>query len=149
MVEIQRAGVKDHGMVTTLLLEFARAEGWEPEADRDRWDRIVAELLNSDGWLFLLAMDDDEPAGLAAVNWFLTLYGSREQGRLLALIVEESFRRRGIGTRLMEDVLGAARRRGCREMEAIVEPSDEKIAEFYHKFHYAKEQRLFSWRCSE
>ena len=67
MVEIARAGVKDHGVVTALLVEFARHQGWTPEVDRDRWDGVIAQLLNSVGWLFLLAMEDGEPAGLAAV----------------------------------------------------------------------------------
>lgn len=145
MIEIDRAGVKDHGIVTGLLLEFSYTQGWSPEVDRDRWDRVLAELLNSDGWLFLLAREDGEPVGLAAVNWYLTLYGSREQGRLSALIVEEPCRRRGIGTQLMESVLSAARRRGCRELEASVQAADEKIAAFFHKCGYSGEQRLLTW----
>ena len=149
MVEIARAGVKDHGVVTALLVEFARHQGWTPEVDRDRWDGVIAQLLNSDGWLFLLAMEDGEPAGLAAVNWFLTLYGSREQGRLMALIVEEKRQKRGTGTRLMEEVLSLARRRGCRALEVCVDPSDEAIARFYKKFDYAREQRLLIWPCGE
>jgi GNAT superfamily N-acetyltransferase len=149
MPEITRAGVKDHGVVTGLLLEFSDIQGWSPEVDRDRWDRVLAELLNSDGWLFLLALQDDEAVGLAAVNWYLTLYGSREQARLSALFVLEGFRRGGIGTMLMEAVLSAARRRGCRELEASVDPADETAASFYARFDHVKRQSLFTWDCSE
>lgn len=147
MAETQRASVKDHGVVTALLIEFARHQGWTPEVDRDRWDRVVAELLDSDKWVFLLATEDGEPVGLAAVYWFLTLYGSREQGRLMALVVDEDHRGRGIGSLLMQDVLNAARRRECREIEVSVEPADESAMRFYAKFQYAGERRLLSWPC--
>jgi GNAT superfamily N-acetyltransferase len=149
MLEIDRAGVKDHGIVTGFLLDFSDTQGWTPEADHDRWDRVLAELLNSDGWLFLLAREEGEPVGLAAVNWYLTLYGSREQGRVAALIVEETHRRLGIGTRLMESALAAARRRGCRELEASVNSEDEAVASFFRKYGYSGEQKLLTWPCAE
>lgn len=148
MVEIERAGVKDHGVVTALLVNFARGEGWTPEVDRDRWDRVIAELLDSDGWLFLLAMSDGEPAGLAAVNLNLTLYGSREQARLTALIVDEAYRRRGIGSRLMDEVLAWVRRRGCRELEVSLAP-DEEVMGFYSRFDFTGRRMLLTWRCAE
>ncbi len=149
MIEIDRAGVKDHGIVTGLLLNFSDAQGWKPEVDRDRWDRVLAELLNSDGWLFLLAREDSEPVGLAAANWYLTLYGSREQARLAALIVDEEHRRQGIGTKLMDSVLAAARRRGCREFEATVDPRDASMTAFFQKFEPSGELRIVTWQCIE
>lgn len=148
MVEIERAGVKDHGEVTGLLINFSRAQGWTPEVDRDRWDRVVAELLNSDGWLFLLAREGDEPDGLAVVNFYLSLYGSREQARLISLIVEEDYRRQGTGTMLMEAVFAASRRRGCRELEVRVEPEDEETLDFYRRFDFTS-GTLLTWPCSE
>jgi GNAT superfamily N-acetyltransferase len=149
MTEIERAGVKDHGTVTGLLLDLFDAQGWEPEVDRDRWDRVLAELLNSDGWLFLLAREDSEPVGLAAVNWYLTLYGSREKARLSALFVDEESRRRGIGSALMDSVLGAARRRGCAELEIRVNPQDTSTIAFYQKFNPSSELKIFTWKFEE
>ena len=149
MLQIERAGVKDHGVVTSLLLDFSATQGWKPEVDRDRWDRVLAELLNSDSWFFLLALEDGEPVGLAAANWFLTLYGSREQVRLVALMVDVEHRRRGVGTLLMESVVGAARRRGCRELEAAVDPSEEGLVSFYRRFTRPGERLLLSWPCEE
>lgn len=148
MVEIERAGVKDHGVVTALLINFARGEGWTPEVDRDSWDRVIAELLDSDRWLFLLAWSDDEPVGLAAVNLTLTLYGSREQARLNALIVDEAFRCTGIGGRLMEEVLASMRRRGCRELEVSL-ATDEDVLGFYAKFDFTGRRLLLTWECGE
>lgn len=149
MAEINRAGVKDHGVVTTLLIDIAKLEGWQPEVDRDRWDRIIAQLLDSDAWLFLLAYEEGEPAGLAVVNWSITLKGGRDQGRLMALIVEDGYRRRGVGTRLMEEMLGAARRRGCQAFEASVETADETVAAFYQRFACYQEKKMFVWPCEE
>ncbi len=147
MLEIQRAGVKDHGVVTGLLLEFSESQGWKPEVDRDRWDRVMAELLNSDGWLFLLASNEGEPVGLAAVKLYLTLYGSRQQARLMAMIVSSEHRRHGIGTSLMEHAMAAARRRGCRELEVAIDADDEAGEAFYRRFGGESEKKLLTWPC--
>lgn len=148
-LEINRAGVKDHGLVTRLLLEFARVEGIEAEVDRDRWEGVLAGLLDSDGWLFLLATDEEgEAVGLAAVNWYLTLYGSSVDGRIVAMIVDEDYRRQGVGTQLMEEVLAASRRRGCREMEVALRRSDE-MASFYRQFEPGSIQELLIWDCGD
>lgn len=147
MLEIQRAGVKDHGVVTGLLLEFADSQGWRPEVDSDRWERVMAELLDSDGWLFLLASNAGEPVGLAAVKLYLTLYGSRQQARLMALVVSAAHRRHGIGTGLMESAMAAARRRGCRELEASMDAGDESLEAFYRRFGGGRERKLMIWPC--
>lgn len=147
MADIDRAGVKDHGIVTALLLNFARTQGWTPEVDRDRWDRVVAELLNSDSWLFLVAHLEGEPVGLAVATFSLALYGSREQARVNALIVEEAYRRQGVGSELFETVLAAVRRRGCRELEVTVGPGEEEIIDFYRRFGFEGERRLLTWPC--
>jgi GNAT superfamily N-acetyltransferase len=149
MMDIERAGVKDHGIVTGLLLDFFDTRDWKPEVDRDRWDRVIAELLNSDGWLFLLAREGDEPVGVAAVNWYLTLYSSREKARLSALFIQEESRRRGIGSSLMDSVLGAARRRGCRELQVPLDPEDSSTTAFFQKFEPSRELRILTWQFDE
>jgi GNAT superfamily N-acetyltransferase len=149
MIEIDRAGVKDHGTVTGLLLDFFKGQGWKPEVDRDRWDRVLAELLNSDSWLFLVARKDNEPVGLAAVNWYLTLYSSREKARLSALFVDEENRRQGTGSKLMASALGAARRRGCRELEIATDPGDASASAFYRKLEPSRELKILTWEFDE
>lgn len=149
MVEINRAGVKDHGVVTTLLIDVAKLEGWHLEVDRDRWDRIIAQLLDSDRWTFLVAYEAEQPVGLAVANWSITLKGARDRGRMMALIVEEDYRRQGVGTTLMKEALGAARRRGCQEFEVVLETDDARIEEFYRRFEAYREKKLFSWPCEE
>ena len=144
MVEIERARIKDHGIVSGLLINALQANGWKPEVDRDRWDRVLAVLLDSGGWLFLLARYEDRPVGLAAVNYSLSLYGSREQARLAAMVVEEEYRRRGIGTELMESVLSAVRRRACRELEVVGEPGAGDVLDFYRRFNFTVERVLLA-----
>lgn len=147
MLEIERAGVKDHGIVTGLLTEFGRSQGIVPEVDHDRWEQVIAELLSSQGWLFELALDDGEPVGIAAVNFSLSLFGSGEDARLAALIIREGHRRCGFGTELMRSVMAAVRRRGCREFQIVVSPDDEALAAFYGRFGFADGRTQLSWRC--
>jgi GNAT superfamily N-acetyltransferase len=147
MVDIRRAGVKDHGIIETFLLEFARSQGTEPESDRDSWDRVVLELLNSDQWVFWLAYHDDEPVGIAAINFLFSLYGASEEAILAALYVDDDFRRKGIGSELMEFILMSARRRGCRSVEAKIPPEMEAIISFYRRFNYQGEHVSLTWNC--
>jgi GNAT superfamily N-acetyltransferase len=130
MAQIERAGVKDHGFVTTLLIDYMREQEPQLDIDRDLWDRTIAQLLDSDRWLFLLAFEGEDPVALVIVNWFITLNGQQDQGRLVAITVEEQHRRKGIGSNLMRDVLAAARRRGCKGLEAPVRQDDERLARF-------------------
>jgi len=147
LLRIDRAGVRDHGVVTGFLLEYSRANQWEPEDDRDRWERIVAELLNSERWLFLIAHDDDEPVGMAAVSFCLSLTSSREEARLAVILVDEGHRRLGIGTLLMESVVAAVGRRGCRELEARVDRREEAAIAFYNRFDNPRERLVLTWPC--
>ena len=118
MVEITRAGVKDHGIVTSLLMEFARSQGIDPLEDCDGWDRIIARLLDSDSWVFMLAGEEDRPVGLAVVSFSIPLYGTGERARLEALVVAKEKKREGVGSLLLDEVLTAVKRRGCRVLEA-------------------------------
>lgn len=147
MIDIIKAGVKDHGIIERLLLDFACSQGTEPEADRDSWDRVVLELLNSDQWVFWIAFQDDDPVGIAAINLLFSLYGANEEARLAALYVDDEFRRRGIGTELMESILAFARRRGCRCVETQILPDNEDIISFYKRFSYDGKHVSLTWNC--
>jgi len=145
MVTVERAGVKDHGLVAGLVDDMSSEGFWQREPDRDRWDRILAELLNSDGWLFLLAFDDGEPVGLATVSFAFSIRCSSEEARLVILYVEPGARLRGTGTLLMNGCLAASRRRGCRLMELELDPEKCPAAEFFEHFDYDSENRLLTW----
>lgn len=145
MLVITRAGVKDHGIVTELLIFQSGASGWRPDEDRDKWDRVLAELLNSDGWLFLLGRLDGEAVGLIAANWTLTLGSSHEKASVQALVVDRCHRKQGFGTELVEAMLASARRRGCREVEARFSPSDVELSSFFKSFEDTTHWSSVSW----
>jgi GNAT superfamily N-acetyltransferase len=148
MLEIKRAGVKDHGVVVMLLVEFSSSQNWEPEVDRDGWDHVVAELLGSPRWLFLVAYENDEPVGLTVLNFMLSLQGAREEARIAALIVEREHRRKSVGGELLKAAIVYACRRGCREIETTV-VSDEGTAAFLRKFDHDRENLSITWKCRE
>ncbi|MDD5748668.1 MAG: GNAT family N-acetyltransferase, partial [Actinomycetota bacterium] len=81
-----------------------------------------------------VAKEDSCAVGLAVVNFYLSLYGSREQGRIIALIVIDEHRRRGIGKKLIQEALSAARRRGTREVEAGINEDDTTTFELCRRF---------------
>ena len=73
---------------------------------------------------------------------------SKDEG-LSFVIVEEGSRRRGVGTKLMEETLGAARRRGCHAFEASAEKTAPSVAAFYKRFDSFQEKTLFEWPIGE
>lgn len=146
MIEVSRAGIKDHGVVSSILLDFSRELRSRPRVDPDRWDRILAELLNSDRWLFLLAHEDDDPMGIAVTQFFYSLYASLEQARLAALLVQRDCRGRGTGSMLLENAIAAVRRRGCQGLEVCVDPQDTRLIEFFSRFELTGRQLVLRRR---
>ena len=121
------------GAAEELLLLFRRVEGparrarasrllddgmggrpaWRLGTDVDLW-----ELSDVDLWELsdVTGADDDEPAAAAAT----CPVGDGRRVRLLAVVVADAYRRRGVGRRMVEDVADALRRSGVLVVVAAV-----------------------------
>jgi ribosomal protein S18 acetylase RimI-like enzyme len=94
-------------------------------------DLATAErFLATPGHHLLLAFEDEAPAGFVS-GVELTHPDKGTEMFLYELAVDEPFRRRGIGTALVEALLGIARAHGCYDMWVLTDHDNDAALATY------------------
>jgi ribosomal protein S18 acetylase RimI-like enzyme len=106
------------------VMAICRAEGW-PSYIED--PGLTARALTAPGIKSVVALDEGTVAGFATAGGDGAI-----QAYLILIGVQEGYRHRGIGTRLVEEV---HRRTGARRMDLL---STEGADKFYETFPYAR-----------
>ena len=113
MIEIRRLGLEDVDAVNAL----------EPLFDHAVQPRAAEEFLRQAGHHLLVAYEQAQPVGFVS-GVEMTHPDKGTEMFLYELAVDERFRRRGIGRRLVEALMALARRRGCYGMWVLAEPDN-------------------------
>jgi GNAT superfamily N-acetyltransferase len=129
-ITIRRVGVADAARITVLLGQL----GYPTDVNRVR-ARLDDWLTDQRSALFA-AEAGGLVAGVAALHVMPLLEHDGRQGRLLALVVDESCRGQGLGRRLVAEVEQEARRLGCRAMEVTSSRVREAAHSFYRGLGY-------------
>jgi GNAT superfamily N-acetyltransferase len=95
--------------------------------------RALVELLRDPAHLVLVAEEDGRVVGFVNANFRPQLHHLAPVGTIDELVVDESFRGRRIGERLVEAVLEEARRRGADTVEVTTNERRERAREFYKR----------------
>lgn len=72
---------------------------------------------------------------------YYDLWICADEAHLLNVAVAATERRQGYGTSMMEDLLGEAKRRGCRRIVLEVRPGNAAAIGLYEKFGFVKVSR--------
>ncbi len=86
---------------------------------------------------FVVALDDGKIIGFA-----IGILSDEGKGRILLIGVDENYRCRGIGTRLLKKLLMNLRSSGAVEIELEVRVSNKRAIEFYQKNGFIKIRRV-------
>ena len=86
---------------------------------------------------FVVALDDEKIIGFA-----IGVLSDKGKGRILLIGVDENYRCRGIGTRLLKKLLMNLRTNGAVEIELEVRVSNKKAIEFYQRNGFVKIRRV-------
>ena len=100
-------------------------------------------LLESDSDVVLLAEVEEGVVGVAHLHAAELFHETGRIGRVMAIAVNEGFRRRGVGRMLMGAVEEYAREMGCVRIEITSSPHHEGAHEFYRQVGYADGKRHF------
>jgi ribosomal protein S18 acetylase RimI-like enzyme len=101
--------------------------------------RAIAEaephtaLLADPKVIFLVAFDGDAPVGFVFGYELARRHGDPEMLFVYELGVDETHRRRGIATRLMNELLGIAEEDGVTDAFVLTEPGNEAANALYAK----------------
>ena len=136
-VIIRPAAENDRRIVIELLQALTSALAHDGIPFRETGDgaAIMSFIAGERGCLFL-AKEKEEVLGLVSASFNLALRYDGEYAQVEELIVTEAARGKGIGGKLIEAVIAAARKRGCIEIGLYAVPRNQP---FYEKmgFTYA------------
>ncbi len=134
-VEIRRATSRDIGGILPIwgqLAEFHSAldPAFRPAPDWEReYGAYLRALLARDDALAVVARDGEEIIGYAVgrITTMPAFFAQRQRGYIHDVYVRPEYRRRGIGRRLVEEILAWLRRRGVTLVELTVAAANEAI----------------------
>ena len=120
---VRRIASVDETLAHQLNGLFDEGKTW----DATQGDRFFAEANN----LLIVAFWDDLPCGFATAYRLQRFAARRSEILLYEIGVDESYRRRGIGAAMVEDVKQWAREVGAHEVWVLTERSNDAAMALY------------------
>ena len=93
----------------------------------------VRKYLRTSGCHVLLARQSGEVLGMISFSLRPGLYHAARSCVIEDLIVDRGWRNKGIGSRLLAEVIRTARRRKCAEISVTTETTNKAAARFYRR----------------
>ena len=137
MAEVRKFKDADYECVIAILKEAQLFDDiWESE------DNVKGMILK-DPESVLVAVEKDKVVG----NIFIVAYGPKLH-YLFRLAVKKEYRKRGIGTSLIQEALKVVEKRGVSEVGMYVDAENTQLHSFYEKrgFKKSKNSYFYMWR---
>jgi ribosomal protein S18 acetylase RimI-like enzyme len=115
---------------------LARDPFFERCADgHDRYGEFVAKHLKDEDWYILVAVVDNDVVGqgIGTVQYYPPVYVHGKFGYIQEVAVAEAYRRQGIGTALIEQMIAWFKHRGITRIEVEVATTNEVSNPFWRK----------------
>jgi RimJ/RimL family protein N-acetyltransferase len=138
-VVVRPAREQDLDAIVELFVEVAAEGRWigtEPPVDRDRRRRRLAETLDQDREVVLVAEAGGRIIGQLGMD--LAGYGVADLG----MLVSEGWRGRGVGSALLRAGIEWARGAGAHKVALQVWPHNAAALALYEKFGFQREGLL-------
>ena len=137
---IRQALIGDFDSVFPLLRQL-----WQDkELDKNALRTIFTRCLDSDIEKYFVAEKDGRVIGFCSFTIKNSLWQEGYIGYISELVVDSAFRRYGIGTALLNEVIAYAAAKGCRRIELDSTFHREEAHAFYEKSGFKKSAIHFS-----
>ena len=149
MVEIKEAAEED----VKILLEFSRKlNEFERklypnyrrfELDKEKIEKFFRKRIKREDSVFLIAWANGKPVGMAyawIVKSFL-FFKEEKYGYIGEVWVEEGFRRKGIGRKLVEKIIEWFKSKGIKWIRTDVLSKNKRAFKFYEKLGFKEFQK--------
>jgi N-acetylglutamate synthase-like GNAT family acetyltransferase len=113
-------------------------------ADEDAVGRRLERLERSEADATWVAEDGGELVGLVGIHISQVLAYDRDAAKVSEIVVDDRYRRRGIGARLMEVAEEEARRRGCVVLFLTTAERRKDAHAFYRRLGFEETGRRFA-----
>ncbi len=139
-MRIRTATLDDFEGICRLLQQL-----WpDKKQDKRALKTVMNRALPSPDEIYLCAEIDNAIAGFCSLAIRNSLWQEARLGMLSEMVVDETVRKRGIGTALLGTIIDMARQRGCRRIELDSAFHREETHRFYEKAGFEKRAVLFS-----
>lgn len=139
-MNVWRAGAADAATVARLMAEF-RDHLWKSEPAEAEIRASVERILTDPQSEFLIASDDERPAGVCQLRYRWSVWTSSEDCWLEDLFVVPDARRAGLGRALVDAALSSARARGCVRIELDVDQDNKPAMGLYQRCGFSLESK--------
>jgi len=128
----------DDAGLTTLLRSIGWFQHMQAEEPQQTLATVSAQLercLSSDGHTILVAQSPaGDVVGFVAIHWLPYLFMRGPEGFISELFISDDSRGQGLGTRLLDAAVAAAREGGCSRLHLMNHRSRESYQRgFYEK----------------
>ena len=139
-VELRACRPEDFEGVLALLRQLWPDKHLEAAALRAVYDRLLASGTQT----CLCASARGRVVGFGSLSVKNQLWQAGYSGRVDELVVDREYRNRGIGTRLLDELVAAARAQGCRCVELDSAFHRQAAHRFYERRGFESRAYLFS-----
>lgn len=137
-MEMREARIADAGQIAELLGQLGYP------ADEDSVRRRLERLGRSEADATWVAEADGELVGLVGIHVSQVLAYDGDAAKVSEIVVDDRYRRRGVGARLMEVAEDEARRRGCVVLFLTTAERRKDAHAFYRRLGFEETGRRFA-----
>ncbi len=139
-MKVRNATVEDFGRICELLQQL-----WPDKTlDKRALKTVMNRALESSQDIYLCAEVDGAVTGFCSLAIRNSLWQEARIGTIAEMVVDEAYRKRGVGTALLGTIVDKARQKGCRRVELDSAFHREAAHRFYEKAGFEKRAYLFS-----
>jgi ribosomal protein S18 acetylase RimI-like enzyme len=138
-IQIRTASRADAAVIACLIHELAQLDGEAPELGED----FVVTYLELPGTYVLIAETGGRASGLLSCSIRPNLLHAGPICLIDELIVSESFRGQGIGSKLLDEAIRQAEAAGCVEISVSTLPDNQPAINLYRRHGLCDEALLF------
>lgn len=138
--KIETCRSSDFSAVLELLRQLWPTKTIDPEAVQKVFDRA----LESNNQVYLCARIKDKLIGFASLTIKNNLWQEGALGHIDELVIDNAFRKRGIGKALLQGLIVTAQKKGCRRIELDSAFHRKEAHAFYESQGFENRAFLFS-----
>ncbi len=137
MITIRRAKIKDAAIISSLLAQLGY-----PDLDKGDTENKIRAHKQS-GYCLLVGEVNGRVIGFMSLHWFELAHWKGKMGRITSFCIDENFRSKGMGSRMLRAGEEELIKQGCIKIEVTSNQQRTRAHEFYLRLGYTEDSRRF------